>query len=186
MKNLLIEVLAKFADELETRNFRYALIGGLAASMRGRVRATEDLDLILLCNLDEALALVQSLGESDFSTLLEDYEEVARSALLIPLIDQASGIQLDLAIGLSGFEKEIVERADPMIFEGQEVFVATPEDLVVLKTLAGRPQDLQDVRGIVDIQGGKLDWQYCLAAAKRLESAVDIDLVEQIEHFRSR
>lgn len=182
---MLIEVLAKFAGELERRNFRYALIGGLAASIRGRIRATEDLDLILLCNLDEALTLVQSLGDSGFSTLLKDYEKVARSALLIPLIDQASGIQLDVAIGLSGFEKEIVERADPMIFEGHEFFVATPEDLVVMKVLAGRPQDLQDVKGIVDIQAERLDWQYCLAAAKRLESAVDIDLVQQIESLRS-
>ena len=64
--------------------------------MRGRVRATEDIDLILLCDLDEALSLVQKLGDSGFSPLIHDYEKVARSALLIPLVDQASGIQLDL------------------------------------------------------------------------------------------
>lgn len=117
---MLIEVLAKFARESATRNFRYALIGGLAASMRGRIRATEDLDLILLCDVEEALTLVSSLGEAGFSPLLEDYEQVARSALLSPIIDRASGIQLDVAIGLSGFEKEIVERADPMIFRGHD------------------------------------------------------------------
>ena len=182
---MLIEVLAKFAGELATRNFRYALIGGLAASMRGRIRATEDLDLILLCNLDEALTLVKSLGEAGFSPLLEDYEKVARSALLLPIIDRASGIQLDVAIGLSGFEKEIVERADPMIVGGHEIFVATPEDLVVLKILAGRPRDLQDVKGIVEIHADRLDWQYCVATARRLESAVDMDLVQQIERLRS-
>ena len=182
---MLIEVLAKFARVLQTRNVRYALIGGLAASIRGRIRATEDLDLILLCSLEEALALVESLGESGFSPLIEGYEQVARSALLIPMIDSASGIQLDLAIGLSGFEKEIVERADPMIFEGHEIFVATPEDLVLLKILAGRPRDLQDVEGIVEIQAKQLDWQYCLAVAKRFEAAVDIDLVQQIERLQS-
>ena len=181
---MLIEVLARFAGELKKRNLRYALIGGLAASMRGRIRATEDLDLILLSNLDEALSLVESLGDRGFSPLLEDYETVARSALLIPIIDRASGIQLDLAIGLSGFEQEVVERADPMILEGQEIFVATPEDLVVLKILAGRPQDLQDVKGIVEIHDEQLDWEYCLTAARRLESAVDIDLVQRIERLR--
>ncbi|WP_372899074.1 nucleotidyltransferase [Stieleria sp.] len=90
-----------------------------------------------------------------------------------------------MAVGLSGFEKEIVERADPMIFEGCEIFVATPEDLVVLKILAGRPRDLDDVEGIVEIHAKQLDWQYCLAAARRLEAAVDIDLVQQIERLRS-
>ncbi|WP_182871405.1 DUF6036 family nucleotidyltransferase [Rhodopirellula sp. JC639] len=181
---MLIEVLAKFAGELEARNYRYALIGGLAASIRGRIRATEDIDLIALCNLDDALDLVESLGNCGFSPLLENYEQVARSALLIPVIDRSSGIQLDLAIGLSGFEKDIVERADPMIFEGHEIFVATPEDLVVLKTLAGRARDLDDVKGIVEVLGERFDWQYCLAAAKRLESAVDIDLVQQIKRLR--
>ncbi|WP_197455699.1 nucleotidyltransferase [Stieleria neptunia] len=90
-----------------------------------------------------------------------------------------------LAIGLSGFEKEIVERADPIIVEGHEIFVATPEDLIVLKVLAGRQRDLQDVKGIVEIQGERLDWGYCLAAAKRLESAVDVDLVQQVERLRT-
>ena len=75
---MLIEVLAKFTGELETRSLRYALIGGLAASIRGRIRATEDIDLILLCNLDQALALTDSLGTSGFSPLLEDYETAAR------------------------------------------------------------------------------------------------------------
>ncbi|WP_182865676.1 hypothetical protein [Stieleria mannarensis] len=140
---MLIEVLAKFAGELEARNYRYALIGGLAASIRGRIRATEDIDLIVLCNLEEALNLVESLGDSGFSPLLENYEQVARSALLIPIIDRSSGIQLDLAIGLSGFEKDIVE-----------------------------------------VLGERFDWQYCLAAAKRLESAVDIDLVQQMKRLR--
>lgn len=127
---------------------------------------------------------MESLVQSGFSPLPEDYEKVARSALLIPVVDQASGIQLDLAIGLSGFEKDIVERADPMMFEGHEIFVATPEDLIVLKILAGRPRDLQDVTGIVEVHAELLDWQYCLAAAERLESAVDIDLVQQIERLR--
>lgn len=181
---MLIEVLAKFAGELTARKVRYVLIGGLAASIRGRIRTTEDLDLILLCNLDEAVALVESLRESGYSPLLDDYEKVARSALLIPLIDRASGVQLDVAIGLSGFEKEVIERADPMILQGHEIFVATPEDLLVLKILAGRPQDLQDVKGIVEIHANQLDWEYCLATAKCLESAVDIDLVPQLERLR--
>ena len=181
---MLIKVLSKFTKALAERNLRYALIGGLAASMRGRVRATEDIDLILQCTVDEALSLVNSLGDEGFSTLLEDYETVARSALLIPLVDRESGVQLDLAIGLSGFEQEIVERADFISFGDHEIVVATAEDLVVLKTLAGRPQDLQDVKGIVEIQSGEFDWQYCLDAAKRLSAAVDVDLVKQIELLR--
>ena len=77
---MLIKVLSKFTKALAERNLRYALIGGLAASMRGRVRATEDIDLILQCTVDEALSLVNSLGDEGFSTLLEDYETVSRES----------------------------------------------------------------------------------------------------------
>ena len=185
MSNALIEALANFTKELENRDLRYALIGGLAASIRGRIRATEDVDLILMCSLETALNLVESLSQSEFTPLLDNYEEVARSALLIPLKQRDTGIQLDLAIGLSGFEQEIVERADPMMIDNNEIFVATAEDLLLLKMLAGRPQDLQDVDGIVEIQAGRIDWQYCIATAKRLEEAVSIDLVHQIEMLQS-
>ncbi|MEM9645335.1 MAG: hypothetical protein AAF989_10100, partial [Planctomycetota bacterium] len=111
--------------------------------------------------------------------------EIARSALLIPLVHDASGIQLDLAIGLSGFEQQIVERADPMIIDGSEIFVATAEDVLLLKVLAGRPQDLQDVDGIVNVQADQLDWEYCISIAKRLEEAVSVDLVQQLERLQS-
>ena len=184
MSNQLIGVLARFSKELEARNLRYALIGGLAASIRGRVRATEDVDLILMCSLDQALDFVESLRQSDFAPLIDNYQEIARSALLIPVVQQTSGTQLDLAIGLSGFEHEIVERADPMMINDVEIFVATAEDLLLLKLLAGRPQDLQDIEGIVEIQSDRIDWQYCVETAKRLEAAVSIDLVERLEKLR--
>ena len=186
VRKMLIEVLARFTDELASHKIRYSLIGGLAASIRGRVRATEDVDLILLCSLDQALELVKKLGKRGFSPLLDDYEQVARTALLIPLVDQSSRVQLDLAIGLSGFERDIVERADPMMIDDHEIFVATVEDLIVLKALAGRPQDIQDIAGMVEIQAERIDWEHCVACAARLQSTVDVDLVEQIERLRSR
>ena len=184
MDDALRNALASISNELGTRNVRYALIGGLAASLRGRVRATDDVDLIILCSLDEALALDSSLRQSEFSSLVEDVEEVAKSALLIPLIHSPTNIQLDLAIGLSGFEREIVERADPMILGGIEVFVATAEDLILLKLIADRPQDRQDIRGIVEVQAEQIDWDYCIEIGKQLKDAVSFDVEARIAELR--
>lgn len=186
MSDALSDTLGSFSRELESRNLQYALIGGLAASIRGRVRATEDIDLIVRCSLEAALELVRSLSQSSFQPLLENYEEVARSALVVPILNLENQIQLDLAVGLSGFEQEIVERADPIAIGHHEVFVATAEDLLVLKILAGRPQDLLDVQGIVEVQAEQLDWQYCIATAERLEEAVGRGLVQQIQQLRSK
>lgn len=178
--------LSTISKELAVRNLRYALIGGLAASLRGRVRATDDVDLIILCSLDEALALVSSLRKSEFSSLVEDAEEIARTALLIPLIHDPTNIQLDLAVGLSGFEREIVERADPMMLGEVEIFVATAEDLILLKLIADRPQDRQDVEGIVDVQADEIDWNYCMEIAQQLKDAVSIDLETRIGELKRK
>ncbi len=186
MKESLQNTLTRFAQELLKHGFRYALIGGLASSIRGRARATEDIDLILLCDVTEALALVASLHQTGFVPLIDNYEEVVKSALLLPLLNERSNIQLDLAIGLSGFEREVVERADPIFIGHSEIFVATAEDLLIMKVMADRPQDQQDVNGIIAVQAGQLDWNYCIETATQLQDAVSVDLVSRIEALRPK
>jgi hypothetical protein len=64
--------------------------------------------------------------------------------------------------------------------------VATAEDLLVMKMLAGRPQDDQDVQGIVSAAGSSLDWDYCLHVAAQLEQAIGIDMVKRILRFKNQ
>ncbi len=111
MKNALQTTLIDIAGELECRHLQYALVGGLAASIRGRMRVTDDIDLVVLCDVDQALELIQSLKATDFTPLFLDVEKVVRSAFLVPLLHQRTGIHLDLSVGVSGFERQIVSRA---------------------------------------------------------------------------
>ena len=53
-------------------------------------------------------------------------------------------------------------------------------DLVVL---AGRPQDEQDIRGLIAANGDAIDWPGCLA--RRLGEAVDVDVAGRIEAART-
>ena len=48
MNSILQESLADVCGLLSQRHIRFALVGGIAASLRGRLRATEDVDLVLL------------------------------------------------------------------------------------------------------------------------------------------
>ena len=54
------------------------------------------------------------------------------------------------------------------------------EVLVLMKCLAGRPQDDQDITGIVAAQSATLDWEYCEDVARQLEEAVGMDLLAKI------
>jgi len=53
-----------------------------------------------------------------------------------------------------------------------------------MKALAGRPQDDQDIRGLVAAQRDAIDWTRCLAAAEALGAAVDVDMAGRLRTAR--
>jgi hypothetical protein len=58
------------------------------------------------------------------------------------------------------------------------------EDLLVMKALAGRPQDEQDIRGLVATQRDSIDWSSCLSLADQLGAAVDLDIASRLRAAR--
>ena len=53
-----------------------------------------------------------------------------------------------------------------------------------MKTLAGRPQDEQDIQGLLAVQGDNLDWDYCITTAEQLGEAIEVDLAALIRTYR--
>ena len=94
-------------------------------------------------------------------------------------------VTLDLAIGASGFEQQIVNRAQLVTIADTKVHVATTEDLILMKVLAGRPQDDQDIAGMIAIQGSSIDWAYCESVARQLAEAMEMDLVLMIQRLQT-
>ena len=71
------------------------------------------------------------------------------------------GSEADLSLGLPGYEEDVVARAVSYNLRGgRQVRMCTAEDLLVHKALAGRPQDLMDIEGIVARQGKALNVVY--------------------------
>lgn len=163
------------------QEINYALIGGLAVSVRGEPRATLDVDAVLDCDVDRALALLGALRSSPLKPYFDGVEEVVRTGLLLPLEHIETGIRIDLSIGMSGFDKQVVANASRTSLGGREIMVASSEYLVVMKQLAGRPRDLDDIEGILIRQGGNFDWGLTLRIAAELSAAVDDDLVRPLQ-----
>ena len=184
MNDPLQESLLEVTQFLENMRVSYAVIGGLAASLRGEPRVTADVDLVVGATVESALELISSLKGSSLEPLFAGVEEVIERAFILPLRHRPTGVKIDLAIGLSGFEQQALVRAEAMEIAGHEVLVATAEDLLIMKILAGRPRDQQDVEGIVNAQGESLDWEYCLRTAQLLGDAIDQDLVSHVEKLR--
>lgn len=63
-----------------------------------------------------------------------------------------SGVDLDLSLGAMPFEREVIERSQRIDAGGLQISLATPEDLIIMKALARRPQDIADIAGIIEVQ----------------------------------
>jgi predicted nucleotidyltransferase len=184
MNETLQVTLADIAAFLKEHATRYALIGGLAASLRGEPRVTADVDLVIAADMDRALQLVAVLEDSKFEPLFDHVEEVVQKAFILPLRHRTTGVKVDLAIGLSGFERNLIQRAADIEVDGLKVPVATAEDLLIMKALAARPRDDQDALGLIVAQGETLDWDYCLKTAKQLGEAIGQDVATRIQALR--
>ncbi|MSQ48863.1 MAG: hypothetical protein EXR30_00560 [Betaproteobacteria bacterium] len=86
---------------------------------------------------------------------------------------------IDVALGGLPFEERCVERAsDWEISPGIVLHTCSAEDLVILKTFAGRPQDWIDVESVLVRQGRALNWRLIIGELQPL-----LDLRETPENL---
>ncbi len=176
--------LADALSMLEASGLPGALIGGLAVSLRGQPRMTVDVDLVVQADIDDALRLIRTLPETPFEPLFPGVEDVVTTAFILPLRHRSTGIRVDLALGMSGFERDSIGRATRIPIGAGSVPVVAVEDLLVMKALAGRPQDEADIRGLVDLHRESIDWKHCLATASALGAAIDVDIASRLRAAR--
>jgi hypothetical protein len=173
------DAIVRVANLLESHQLAFTLIGGLASSIRGRLRVTADIDIVVDCEVSAAVSLLKQLDGKSFRPFVDDAEVSIRQFYILPIEDVATGTPIDA----SGFEKMVVGRATTP--EGYPIPVATAEDLLLMKLMAGRAQDVSDVQGILALHKDTIDWSYCIEIAGQLQEALDFDLVEAIQNLKS-
>lgn len=149
--------LHRIAADLTRAHVDFALIGGLAVSVRTEPRFTRDADFAVAVERDaEAEALIQRLRASGYEiTALVEQEAVGRLATVrLALRGEAEGPVMDLLFASSGIEGEVVAGANPIeLLPGLTVKVACLAHLIALKVLSRdddrRPQDLVDLRALL-------------------------------------
>jgi len=152
--NLLTEAFRRTAEALSGSS-SYTLIGGLAVAFHGLARATRDIDLLLSTPRIALPALLEKFRERGFGFSMETVlRELGEDHL--SRIDYA-GVPVDFLEATIPFFRGVVERAREEDIQGVRMRIASPEDLVALKMIAGREDDLRDIRGILATQGDALD-----------------------------
>jgi hypothetical protein len=143
-------ILKQATADLDAIGARWAIIGGLAVSLRAEPRFTKDVDLAVAVADDrEAEDLVNRLqvrGYALASLVEQDYVKRLATARLVRPVAGMSSAFIDLLFANSGIEDEIVRRADRLeVLPDIYMPVASIGHLIALKALAGRHQDLTDL-----------------------------------------
>jgi hypothetical protein len=143
---------------LEGARTRFLVVGGLAVVVVGEPRTTADADAIVFVSQVEAESLIGQAATAGF----EVREDVERERLTATgtMRFRRGRFQLDLITASLPFENVAYERASLHELFGIRLPFPSPEDLILLKVLAGRDKDMLDAAGVVRRHGDRLDLDY--------------------------
>ena len=150
----LLTILRHLVAWLQAGKVQGVVIGGVAASLWGRPRLTRDVDALVL--LEEGRwgeFLAAGIGHG-FLPRRADALAFARETRVLLVRHGESGIDLDLVFGSLPFEKEAAIRAKWVDLGGVAIPLSSPEDLIIMKAVAHRPRDLEDIAAILAAQPG--------------------------------
>ncbi len=146
----LLAALGDLSRWLKSTQTPGAIIGGIAASILGRPRFTRDIDAVVLRAEEDWPEFLSSGQQFGFHPRRSDAVEFARKARVLLVRHQSSGIDVDVSLGSLPFEKELIDRAVWRKIAGVSTPLPRVEDLIVMKAVAHRRRDLDDIEGLVE------------------------------------
>ncbi len=168
------EQLRKAASDMIKIGAKFAVVGGLAVSVRAEPRMTRDADLAIAVNSDqEAEQVIFAMQRLGYSVLVV-VEQEATGRMSTVRLETTGSVITDLLFASSGIEQEIVARATRIsVIPGLILPVASVGDLIAMKLLARddrqRPTDADDLRALREV-ATDADWETAQIAVTSIEA----------------
>ena len=144
IKDCLIDLVGWLSDS----SIPYSTIGGVAVSLMAAPRFTRDIDAVIWIDRDQWENFIEQAISRGFLPRNSDPIDFARQYRLFLLTHRATGVNVDISLGALPFESEMIARSKLLEIETLKINIPTPEDLIIMKLIAGRQQDLADVESI--------------------------------------
>lgn len=135
---------------LQNYDFRGVLIGGIAVGLLGKPRYTADVDAVFLLSTQDISRFLEIARKENIIPRIQNADEFARKNRVLLLKHAITNTEVDISLGILPFEEEMVERASIKTFANLSACLPTPEDLIIMKAIAHRPKDYEDIRTIVE------------------------------------
>ncbi len=143
------DTLRALSDVLDSERIGWFVFGAQAVAVRAAPRATQDIDVTVDLPRHRIPELVRSL---EARGLKQRHPEIADRLLAegaVILLTHDSGMEVDMVLAGAGLESLAMARATRVVIDGVKVPVVHLTDLVVMKVLAGRGKDLDDLRALL-------------------------------------
>jgi len=163
------EILSELAAVLERFGIRYAIGGSVASSLYGKMRFTEDIDITVEPFDNCAKEIYENL-KTQYYISKESMLQALKSRTSFNIIHFETSLKIDIFVCRNeSFEKQLLSRNKMFkLFESIErsLPVVSPEDIVLLKLQWYRDggcvseHQWNDITGVLEVQSGKLDYEY--------------------------
>jgi hypothetical protein len=185
--NEITSALKRFVDVVDQLGIPYFIGGSLASSLHGIRRSTLDADVVVAMNREHAPELTRMLG-SDFYADENMMQDAIRRKSTFNLIHYPTGLKIDVfipqnrAFDQHQFERRVKDIINPQDEDQVEMYVASPEDIVLAKLEWYRKgnevseRQWNDLMSVIKAHNQRLDAAYMRQMATEIGVA---DLLER-------
>jgi len=170
ISKIIFDGLDAVTGVLKDLGIDYALMGGMALQVWGRIRVTKDIDIVISITDEKKEELLSILRKPPFK-IRNAFKKIGDAILIFSTFeDKESGfpINIDIFIAQTPFQKETLKRALEIEVLGRRLKVIRVEDLILYKLLSARPIDRVDAEVLIKENIKDIDKRYLRFWAKDL------------------
>jgi predicted nucleotidyltransferase len=154
------DVTLRVIDALNASGVNYMLVGSFSTNAYGIPRSTKDADFVLQLQGDFAAVFYEKIGK-DFDIDPQLKFETNTGTFKQEMRFSGTPFTVELfRLSEDRFDQERFRRRVSVKLLGRETFIPKAEDVVVMKVRWFREKDRADVKNVLTVQRGKLDWSY--------------------------
>ncbi len=158
------EATVSVIEALEACGIPYMLVGSYSSNAYGVPRATQDADFVIQLGETSIGELSRRLAPAIRIDPQMSFETVTMTRRYVA---DVVGTQFKIELFLLNDDphnQERFRRRRQTNLIGRQVWIPTVEDVIVTKLhwalLGNRSKDRDDIRGVIAVQGDRIDWDY--------------------------
>lgn len=134
----------EFIELLNVHDVKYLIIGSIAFAFHARPRATKDIDFLIESSPKNAEKMMKVLSDFGFGNIGIEKNDFLNLDNVIQL--GYPPIRIDILVSIGNLEfQDLWENRVVDKYGDQKANFISFDDLILIKKIAGRPQDLVDI-----------------------------------------